>query len=268
MITSSQNPLIKEIRRLRRDKQAREDSGLFVVEGIQGVIEALNSGAWVHAVVYAPDLLTSELALDAIATAEQRGVRCETVSTFIFQSLSERENPVGVLALVEQRLLALDALHPEPTGLYLALYNVSDPGNLGTIIRTMDAVGGNAIFLVGQTVDPFHPATVKASAGTIFSMPLLPIPDLEPLLEWCQRAGVAVVGTSDRATEEYWSVDYPLPLLLMMGSEAHGLPEEVLAGLPQTINIPMNGTADSLNLAVATALALYEVRRQRRASEG
>jgi TrmH family RNA methyltransferase len=262
MITSAQNPLIKEIRRLRRDKRAREESGLFVVEGIQGVVEAVESGAAIDAIVYAPELLTSELALEAVGAAEGRGVRCEAVSASLFETLSERDNPVGILALVERRLLALDTLHPEPNGLYLALHGVSDPGNLGTIIRTMDAVGGTAIFLVGQTVDPFHPSAVKASASTIFSMPLVPVPQVETLLDWCRSADVAVVGTSDRAEQEYWSASYPRPVLVLMGSEAHGLPHDLLDALPQTVRIPMHGTADSLNLAVATALLLYEVRRQ------
>lgn len=265
MITSAQNSLLKEIRKLRKSKRAREGAGLFLVEGIQGVVEAVQSGAPLQALVYAPDLLTSEIAAWAIARAEERGVRCEAVAAHLFDSLSDRDNPVGILALVERRLLALEELQPGPGSLYVALSEIGDPGNLGTVLRTIDAAGGDGLLLVGQTVDPFHPTAARASAGTIFSVPMVALPELESLLAWCERAGVTLVATSDRAEAEYWAMDYPSPLLLLMGAEAHGLPEALLARLGNVVRIPMAGVVDSLNLGVATALLLYEVRRQWRA---
>ena len=263
MITSSKNPLIKKIRRLRKSKRVREEAGLFIVEGIQGVVEAVRRGAAIEVIVYAPELLTSEIALEGIKVAPARGVRCQAVTEKLFETISARQNPVGIMALVERRLTTLGELLVTPDALYVALFEVSDPGNLGTILRTTDAVGGAGVLLVGQTVDPFHPTTVKASAGTIFAIPMVQVADLDRLLAWCKREGIAVVGTSDQAEDLYWSPTYPAPLLLLMGSEAHGLPRDVLARLPQVVSIPMHGVADSLNLGVATALLLYEVRRQR-----
>lgn len=266
MITSAKNQLIKEIRRLGKSKRAREQAGLFIVEGIQGVVELVRGQAEgampLRLLVYAPELLTSELAYEAIEQAEGRGVRCEAIAGKLFEMLSGRQNPVGIMALVERQLMRLDELPIVPDGLYVALTEVSDPGNLGTILRTMDAVGARGLILVGQTVDPFHPTAVKASAGTIFSVPLVPVADLETLLRWCQRAGLHIVGTSDQAQKVYWALTYQTPLLLLMGSEAHGLPTRLLDELPQVASIPMQGCADSLNLGVATALMLYEVRRQ------
>lgn len=261
-ITSAQNPLIKLTRRLHKERRAREETGLFVVEGIQGVVEAVEREVPLHALLYAPERLASAIAHEAIATARARGVRCEEVAAPLFDLLSERENPVGLLALVERRLMPLDMLPVTPTSLFVALHEVSDPGNLGTILRTLDAVGGSALLLVGQTVDPFHPTTVKASTGTLFSLPLVPVADLDTLLAWSAQAAITPVAASDKADRPYWSLPYPSPLLLLMGSEAHGLPHETLARMPHTARIPMQGSADSLNLAVATALLLYEVRRQ------
>ncbi|MBA3532791.1 MAG: RNA methyltransferase [Ardenticatenales bacterium] len=262
MITSAQNPLIKQIRLLQRNRRAREEAGLFLVEGIQGVVEAVQRQAPLETLVYAPERLSSIIASEAIASAQARGVRCEAISAALFESLSSRENPVGILALVARRLHALESLHVAPSSLYVALSEVADPGNLGTVLRTMDAVGAAALLLVGQTVDPFHPTTVKASMGTIFTVPMVPVASLAALSAWCQRASIALIGTSDRAEAPYWSLTYTLPLLLLMGSEAHGLPGEWLSRLPQVARIPMQGSADSLNLGIATALLLYEVRRQ------
>ncbi len=263
MITSTQNTLVKQIRRLLRSKRSREQEGLFVVEGIQGVVEAVQSRAPLHALVYAPDLLTSEVGYAAIERAAARGVRCEQIAATLFDTISERDNPVGLLAVVERRLLPLDALAISPEGLYVALTDVSDPGNLGTVLRTVDAVGADALLLVGETVDPYHPSTVKASAGTIFSVPIAPVADLDSLLRWAQQHALPVIATSDKGEQLYWTLPYPSPLLLLMGSEAHGLAPELLDSLPQVVRIPMHGSADSLNLGVATALLLYEVRRQR-----
>lgn len=262
MISSPQNPLVKEFRRLHRDRRARREAGLFVVEGIQNVVAAVQSGAQIDALLFAPELLTSEVAHAAIASARGRGVRVEEIAASLFQSISERDNPVGIAALVRQRLATLADLHAAPGAIYVALDQISDPGNLGTVIRTVDAVGGAGLFLVGSTVDPFHPTVVKASAGTLFALPLIPTADLPTLLDWCERERVTVVATSDRAPRSYWKQRYATPLLLLMGSEAHGLPADLLNRLPHTVSIPMHGTADSLNLAVATALVLYEVRRQ------
>jgi RNA methyltransferase, TrmH family len=263
MITSTQNPLVKQVRRLKRDRRAREEEGQFVVEGIQGVVEAVQTGADLHALLYSPERLASQIAEQAIEAARARGVRCEALSAELFKVISERENPVGIAAIVARRLARLDDLEIEDEDVVVALEGVSDPGNLGTVLRTADATGARAVLLIGQTVDPFHPSVVKASAGTLFTVPVVAIPSIEPLLAWCGQRGVQVVATSDRADQDFWSLTYRTPLLLLMGSEAHGLPEEQLAALPAVVRVPMEGRADSLNLGVATALVLYEARRQR-----
>lgn len=261
MITSHQNPLIKKIRRLRKSKRAREKEGLFIVEGIQGVVEAVEQDAPIDTLVYAPELLTSNIAQTAIEKAQHRNIYCQAITSKLFKAISGRENPVGLSALIKRHLTPLEALPVPSEGLYVALFEIGDPGNLGTILRTLDAAGGNALILVGSTVDPFHPTTVKASAGTIFSIPIVHVPQLETLVHWAQQHHITIIGTSDQATQSYWQTEYPAPLLLLMGSEAHGLPDAYLTNA-QSVRIPMYGQADSLNLGVATALVLYEVRRR------
>lgn len=262
MITSSNNSLLKQIRKLRRSKREREREGLFIIEGIQGTVEAVERGAPIDALVWAPEYLTSELALEAIEQAQAAGVRCEPVSAELFDSISDRDNPIGILALVARRFLPLEQVVVHPNSLFVALVEISDPGNLGTVLRTIDAAGGDALFLVGNTVDPFHPTTAKASAGTIFTVPMVQVDDTATLLRWLARQEVALVATYDQGARGYWELHYPAPLLLLMGSEAHGLPSELLHRAPQVARIPMLGHVDSLNLGVATALLLYEVRRQ------
>jgi TrmH family RNA methyltransferase len=262
MISSTQNPLIKTVRKLIKERKAREEAGQFVVEGIQGVVEAVERNVPLHTILYAPDTLTSARAMEAIQLAEQRGVRVESVTPEVFASLSERDHPIGILAIVSRPSTSIDATILPPETLLVALYETSDPGNLGTILRTADAVGAHGVLLVGNTVDPFHPAVVKASAGTIFSVPLIRLPTLVALQIWCAERGLTIVASTDKATASYWEAEYPQPLVVLMGAEAQGLPPEFLATIPHTVRIPMHGAADSLNLAVATGLILYEIKRR------
>lgn len=262
MISSTQNPLIKTIRKLIKERKAREEAGQFVVEGIQGVVEAVDRNVPLHTILYAPDILTSAIANQAIERARQRGVRVETVTAEVFASLSERDHPIGILAIASRPSTAIAATLLPPETLLVALYETSDPGNLGTIIRTADAVGAHGVLLVGNTVDPFHPAVVKASAGTIFTVPLIRLPDLATLQTWSIERGLTLVASTDKATASYWEAEYPQPLVVLMGAEAQGLPPDFLSTLPYTIRIPMHGAADSLNLAVATGLILYEIKRR------
>jgi TrmH family RNA methyltransferase len=225
-------------------------------------LTAVEQGAALEAVVYAPDLLTSAAGLTAVTQLEQQGVPVFPLSAAAFASISERENPVGLGAIVQAKLLSLADLSVNGTAVYVALVDIGDPGNLGTIVRTADAVGAAGVILAGQTVDPFHGTAVKASMGTIFTVPLVHLPDIEPLWDWAAAQGVSVVATSARAEENCWIADYRRPCLLLMGSEGEGLDAATLARADQRVAIPMRGSASSLNLAMATGLMLYEILRR------
>lgn len=261
MITSHRNPLVRRIRGLERKKQ-RQEEGAFFVEGIRVVLSALERGAPVELLVYAPELLTSQVAHEAIRHFEASGGETVAVHGDVFRSFSKRDNPAGLGAIVTARLHDLDALPITPDAIFVAASDVGDPGNLGTILRTMDGVGAAGLVLVGQTTDPFHPTAVKASMGTLFNIPVATVEGMDTLWEWAEGRGLFTVASSGRAPRDYRDPGYRFPVLLLLGSEAEGLPADAIARADRSVSIPMYGTASSLNLAVAAGLLLYELRRQ------
>lgn len=263
VISSSTNPLIKRIRRLE-DRKHRRREGAFFVEGIQPVWQAIEAGAEIDTLVVAPQLLTSGATLKLIEEQERQGTRVARVTRELFTSLADREHPAGLAAIVTMRPARLDGLMVTPTALFVALHRIGNPGNLGTIVRTADAAGATGVLLLGESTDHYHPAAVKASMGALFSMPVVHLSDPEEFFSWTATHGIAVVTTSARADREHWATDYPAPLALLLGSEGEGLPPALLARGDLAVRIPMTGTAHSLNLAVATGILLYEVRRRQR----
>ena len=259
-ITSRANPRIVRIRGLRR-RSEREASGLFLAEGIRVVVEAAQQGAQIEELVMAPALLRSQVALDLIAMLKRKGTDCLEVSPEVFESLSSREGPAGLAAVIHQRWERLAQADPRQSLCWVALDGVQDPGNLGTILRTADAVGAAGVILIGDTADPYDPAAVRASTGAIFSQHLVRA-SLAELEAWTRAHTVNAVGTSDAALVDYRSPVYQPPLLVLMGNEQRGLSESALALCDATVRIPMLGRCDSLNLAVATGVVLYEVLRQ------
>jgi len=265
LITSSANPVVKRVR-LLADRKHRRRAAAFVVEGTQLVWQAVEAGADVEILLVAPGLLGRSAAarrLTAmIAGQEERGVRVARLSDDVFTRLSGREGPSGLAAIVRGRLAGLAGLAAGPAAVFVALHSIGNPGNLGTIIRTANAAGAAGVVLVGQTTDPFDPAAVKASMGALFTLPVAHAATPAEFFGWAAAAGVTVVTTSARAGQIFWDASYPRPLALLLGAEGAGLPSEVLARGDRQVQIPMSGTAESLNLAVAAGLLLYEVKRQ------
>lgn len=259
LITSRANPLVKQLRALA-ERKFREKRGEFLVEGIQPVLHALACGADVRLLVVAPDLLTSALAQRAVQAYAHRG-RVVHVTGAVFQTLAEREHPTGLAAVVGMRTRTLEELRVESTSVFVALYEVGNPGNLGTIVRTVDAVGGSGVILIGAATDPFHPTAVKASRGALFGVPLVRLAHAQEWIAWCRQRGVRIVTTSDKAPTDLWSADLTPPLALVFGSEGQGLPDELLEQ-GESVRIPMAGIVDSLNLSVAVGVFLYEIKRR------
>jgi RNA methyltransferase, TrmH family len=261
LITSATNPLVKRIRALG-ERKARRREGAFFVEGLQPVWQAVEAGAEIETFVVAPDLLVSERAQELLAAQEASGTRVAHVAASIFASLSDRDGPSGLGAIVRARTTQLEDLPVRPDAPLVALHRIGNPGNLGTIIRTADATGAGGLILLGETTDPFAPAAVKASMGALFALPIAHVADPEHFFAWAAERGIAVVTTSARAPDEHWAIRYPRPLALLLGSEGDGLPPELMARGDLRVRIPMAGTARSLNLAVAAGVLLYEVKRQ------
>ena len=265
IISSRNNATIKLIRSLR-GRKAREQSGLYYVEGIRIVAEAIQTGAEIQEIVLAPGLLSSAFGRELVDKARLAGTTCLEVTDEVFGSISPKDGPQGLGAVVRQRWTALGEVRPDDAPWWVALSDVASPGNLGTILRTSDAVGCSGVILVGETADPFDPGSVRASMGAIFSQRVARA-TLDELRAWAEAHGYALVGTSDRAEADYQAAAYPRRLVVFMGSERHGLSPEEQAACDQIVRIPMVGRSDSLNLAVATGVMLYEVFNQKRAAQ-
>jgi len=266
LITSTSNQLVRWARGLKLRKN-REAEGVFLVEGIRAVWEAIEQEAPIEKLLVAPDLLESDSATRLVETQERLGLPSKHLGAAAFRSLSERDQPTGLAAIVRTAFTTLGELVPSHESIFVALDRSSGPGNLGAIVRTADSVGPSGVVLMGDTADPYDPQAVRASMGSIFSVPLVRAGGLEESLAWAANWGLQVVTTSARATSEHWAVRYRLPLLLVLGSESHGLSPEALERGELSVRIPMRGSASSLNLAVAAGVLLYEIRGQEAEAE-
>lgn len=262
IITSFSNDKVKAIRKLE-DKKARQSTGLYFIEGLRTVGEAIQTGAPIESLVYSPELLVSDFGQSLLSHPGVRDVEQITVSREVYEKIAHKQGPQGLGAVVHQKWYTLETLPVNTTDLWVVLDQIADPGNLGTIMRTADAVGCQGLILLGHTTDPHDPTAVKASMGSIFSMTLA-ASNWEAFDTWRTENQIALVGTSDRADADYQAIQYQYPLAVLMGSERHGLPDYMLAACDSLVRIPMRGRADSLNLAVATAIVLYEIYNQTR----
>lgn len=262
VISSLANPLIKEIRALEHRK-SREERSAFFVEGIRPVLQAVSSGAKVRHIVYAPDLLTSGIAKEMLQTQATGSSTVVAVSSRVFQSLSRREHPSGIGAVVQMRNQNIGDLEVTPQSVFVAIEQAGNPGNIGTILRTLDAVKASGLVLAGNTADPYDPTSVKASMGSIFSIPVVRVEALKDVFNWAKSRQVGVITTSPGSDRSFWSVAYRSPIILVFGGEGEGLMKVNVERGDAAVRIPMSGTADSLNLAVSVGIMLYEVERQR-----
>jgi len=262
IITSFSNHKIKFIRKLEQ-KKFRQETGLFFVEGLRTVGEAIQTQAPIDSLVIAPDLLISEFGQSLLTDPWVKNLEQIEVSAEIFEKIAHKGSLHGMGAVVRQDWQILKSIKVKPDDLWVALDTIADPGNLGTIMRTADAVGCRGIILVGEGTDPYDPAAVKASMGAIFSLALAHA-EWDDFREWGQSNGLTLIGTSDSAATDYQAVAYRRPLILLMGSERHGLAEEMVRACDQVVSIPMQGRSDSLNLAVAAGVMLYEIYNQSR----
>ncbi len=261
MIISRANPRIKEIRSLKEPK-ALKKSEFFYMEGLRIIGEAFEKKAGVQTLVVAPELLKAAYGTELIHQAENQGIEQLEVSADVFKSFAHKENPQGLAAIGIQRFAKLEALNAAEK-VIVALTEVADPGNLGTILRTADATGCGGIVLLGDCVSPYETGAMRASMGAIFSQPVVQT-DFDSLLRWKKAQGCRLIGTADSAQLDYAAVDYAGPLILLMGSERQGLSDAVTAACDQMARIPMMGSSDSLNLAVATGVMLYQIFNSRR----
>lgn len=252
-ITSLANPTVKAVRALHM-RRARTESGLFLVEGLRSVTEAVEQGRRPVILLHGPAVAEHPLVRQASAASRET----LEVSEAILAKISRRENPQMVLGVFEQARVSLEALDPLSAPCWVALENVRDPGNLGTILRTADAAGCGGVILVGESCDPYSVEAVRATMGSIFATPLAEA-SVADFLSWRNRWPGAVIGTHLEASADFRRAPYRAPNLLLMGNEQAGLSASLANACDLTVKIPMRGRADSLNLAVAAAIMIYAV---------
>ncbi|MGB3834839.1 MAG: RNA methyltransferase [Mesorhizobium sp.] len=259
-VTSLSNPLVKDIKALAL-KKFRDQQHAFMAEGLKLVIDALDLGWQVRTLVFAKAGRGNPAVEKAAARTVAAGGTVLEVSEKVLSAITRRDNPQMVVGVFSQQFVALKDIRPGDGDVWLALDRVRDPGNLGTVIRTVDAVGAKGVILVGDTTDPFAVEAVRATMGSIFAVPVARATAGE-FLAWRKGFPGLVVGTHLKGAVDYRSVDFgKRPVLLLMGNEQQGLPDDLAASCDKLLRIPQAGRADSLNLAVATGVMLYEVRR-------
>ncbi len=257
VITSLTNDRIKAIRALEMRKE-RKATGLFVVEGASIMVTARDAGFKPASLVYQAGSAGSPVARSLVGWALSAGADVLEVSETVLGKLSSKDNPQAMLGVFRQRWAELPK-KVAADDCWLALEEVRDPGNLGTILRTVDAVGARGVILIGNSCDPYSREAVRATMGSVFAVPLVRV-SREDFLTWRADWRGDVVGTHLDAREDFRRAAYKGPVLLVMGSEGPGLSESLTRACSRLVKIPMAGKLDSLNLAVATALTLYQIR--------
>jgi len=261
LITSLTNETVKAVRALHMRKE-REATGLFLAEGLKFVGEALDQGRSPRLLLVGLDARPHPLLERAKIATVKGGGEVVTVTHPILEKVSRKENPQTVLGVFEQVYTSLDALKPESAPCWIALEQVRDPGNLGTIIRTADSAGCGGVILIGDSVDPFSVEAVRATMGSVFAVSITRTTP-EAFLYWRGRWPGSVVGTRLDAAADYRGAEYARPVLILMGNEQAGLTDRLAAACDINVKIPMRGRADSLNLAVATGIMAYAVTEDR-----
>ena len=259
-VTSLSNPIVKDIRALAM-KKFRDRENAFMAEGLKLVIDAFDLGWTIRTLVFAKVQRGNPTVEKIAARTVAAGGLVLEASEKVLGAITRRDNPQMVVGVFQQRWAALKDIRPADGDVWIALDRVRDPGNLGTVIRTADAVGAKGVILVGETTDPFSVETVRATMGSVFAVPIARA-GVEAFLAWRKGVDATFVGTHLKGSVDYRTVDYAKgPVVLVMGNEQQGLPDELAAVCDALIRIPQTGRADSLNLAVATGVALYEIRR-------
>jgi TrmH family RNA methyltransferase len=260
-ITSLQNPRIKQLVKLR-DRRPRDEAGVFLVEGYREIRRALEKAIPLRELYFSPDWFLGENEPALLASAEAQGAQLFELSKDAFAKVAYRERPDGLLAVAPQWKRALADLALPANPFLLVVEAIEKPGNLGTILRSADAAGCDAVIVCDPVTDIFNPNVVRASTGVLFSVPLV-VEESARVLAWLREKNIRTIATTPAATTLYTAADLRGPLAVIMGSEQYGLSEFWLKNADLPVRIPMAGQADSLNVAMATIITLFEAVRQR-----
>lgn len=234
-------------------RRARHKEHRFVVEGPHLVDEAQDL---IDFVIYSEEL-------PILAKLRVKGIECLKISRQQFSKLSEVETPQGILAVVKEKTFGLKDLLESKSPLIIFCVELQDPGNLGTIIRTADAVAASGVILSKGTVDLYNAKVIRSSMGSIFHLPIVQVDDINETIQYFKQKKIKIIATEVNAGTDYFAVDLKAPAMVLVGNEGAGLPKDVIALADEVVKIPMPGRAESLNAAISAAVLLYEALRQR-----
>jgi RNA methyltransferase, TrmH family len=260
-VTAFSNATVKRLRSLR-EKKGRRAEGLFLAEGLRILAEARDSGRLPEIIAFSPEGAKHPLAADIIAATEAAGGEAIETSAEILSKMSGKDNPQMLLGAYRVPDSSLDQIDRTKAPVWIVAQALRDPGNIGTILRTGDAVGAGGLILLDDSADPFSVEAVRASMGAVFTQQVAQARWPE-FVQWLRSGNGQLVGTSLRASVDYRLPRYQPPTFILVGNEAHGLPADYEDECDVRVKMPMLGKADSLNAAMATAVMGYEVLRQR-----
>ena len=258
LVTAFSNPTVKRLRSLR-DKKARREEGLFLAEGLRIITEARDSGRLPEIVMFSAEGARHSLAGEIIAATEAAGGEAVETTPDILSKTSGKDNPQTLVAAYRQPETALSGIDRSSAPLWFAAQALRDPGNIGTILRTGDAVGAGGLILIDDCADPYSVEAVRASMGAIFTQHVAKARWSE-FVAWLRSGAGQLVGTSLKATDDYLGVRYEQPCFLLIGNEQQGLPPDYETECDLLVKIPMSGRADSLNAAMAAAVMAFQVK--------
>ncbi len=260
-ISSLQNPRVKQLVKLR-DRRPRDEAGVFLVEGYREIRRALEKAVPLTEIYFSPEWFLGENEPALIEQARAAGAQVFELTKDTFAKVAYRERPDGLLAVAPQWRRTLEELVLPADPFLLVVEAIEKPGNLGTILRSADAAGCDAVIVCDPVTDIFNPNVVRASTGVLFSVPLV-VTESAQVHAWLKTKKIRAIATTPAAEELYTAADLRGPLAVIMGSEQYGLSEFWLKNTDLPVRIPMAGQADSLNVAMATIITLFEAVRQR-----
>lgn len=259
-IIEAEDERVARVRALLGRKE-RDRTGLFWTEGLRFVARAIQGHVPLEALVWVPKMLAHPFGQKLVRQCREGNIPCWEVTPEVFLRLSRAEEAQWIGAVGHQRWMTMEAAPPQAGLCWLALDRVQSPGNLGTVLRTCEAVGAAGVILLGPQADPYDPAAIRATMGALFAQRLVRATWAE-FAAWKRRHGCLLVGTSPAGTQDFRVVPYRPPTVLWMGWERQGLSPQQQALCDVMARIPMAGRSDSLNLAVATGVMLYEISHQ------
>jgi len=266
LLSSLQNPRIKQLVKLR-DRSHRDETAQFLIEGYREVLRAVDSGHPIDSLFICPELFLGSNEPALISRIKNHGAKICPCTEAVFRKISYRDRPDGLIALAPQKPLLLADLEKqlanERTPFLVVAEAIEKPGNLGTILRSSDAVGVHGLIVCDRCTDIYNPNVVRASVGTLFTVPVVEA-DGQKTLAWLKSNNISIVAATPSAKLEFTEVDLSGPVAIAVGTEQLGLSERWMTQADIQVRIPMCGVADSLNVAMATTLLLYETLRQRR----